>query len=331
MIDESDDKALPTLREVIEKWLGFQLPPLPAPPQTIKNLDKACAALLDVPAAPLGGKAAIALQGLERGEKLGVAVVDAMRRQLKDDSDDKVAAALDGLVADYIERRNRRSRVLELAAREITQAPPSVDAETFLDDDWMAFFKAKVDQLGTEEAKLLFGKVLAGEVKQPGSFSKRSLGILAEMGPAVGHLFDTLCNISTVISPRHVRVVTLGVGDVGGNSLEEFGLPFEALNHLIEAGLIFSEYDTFVDMPLAAVGQLFDLGGAFYQLHVTEEKKAELDTAEKRIAALAAVPGVTLSAAGRELRAIVAKRTIHAYVEKLAVGFAERGFDLWTA
>jgi len=61
---------------------------------------------------------------------------------------------------------------------------------------------------------------------------------------------------------------------------------------------------------------------------VTETKETELNTVEQRAAALAAVPGVTLSATGRELRAIVAKKTVHAYVVKLAQAFAERGFDL---
>jgi hypothetical protein len=322
-----DDKALLALRELFRTSLGFQLPPFPTPPRTVKNLDRACAALLDFTTVSLHSKTELAGGGPGRTG----AVADAMRRQLKDASNEKVAAALDGLVADYVEKRDRRARVLELAAREIMQAPAGADAVSFLDDDWMAFFKGKVDHLGTDEAKLFFGKVLAGEVKQPGSFSKRSLSILAEMGPRVGHLFDALCNISTVVSARHVRVVTLGVGDVGENSLQEFGLPFEALNHLIEAGLIFSEYNTFVDMPLAAAGRPFELGGDFYRLHVSDERKSELDTAEKCAAALGAVPGVTLSAAGRELRAIVAKRTMHAYVEKLATGFAQMGFDLRVA
>jgi hypothetical protein len=324
MVNQHDDRALLALRELFKNSLGFQLPPFPAPPRTVKNLDKACAALLDFPTVPLHANAAFGSQAPGRSE----AIADAMRRQLRDASDEKVAAALDGLVADYVEKRDRRARVLELAAREIMQASASVDAERFLDDDWMAFFKGKVDHLGTDEAKLFFGKVLAGEIKQPGSFSKRSLNILAEMGPRVGHLFDTLCNISTVVSTRHVRVMTLGLGDVGENSLQEFGLPFEALNHLNEAGLIFSEYNTFVDMPHAALGHPFELGGDFYCLHVSEARRAELNTPDKRAAALGAVPGVTLSAAGRELRAIVAKRTVHAYVEKLANGFAEIGFDL---
>ena len=316
---ENGGKVLPTLREVIEGALGFQLPPLPAPPLTVKNLDKVCAALLDVPPAAIG-----------RPEQNSV-FTEAMQRQLGGASNEKLAAVVDGMVADYIEKRSRRTRVLEIAAQEITAGPPSPDANALLDDDWLAFFKGKVDQLGSEEAKLLFGKVLAGEIKQPGSFSKRSVGILAEMGPVVGRLFDALCNISIVISKQHVRVVTLGVGDVGENSLEEFGLPFEALNHLIEAGLIFSEYDTFIGMPLAAIGEPFDLGGTYYRLDVTEAKKTELHTAEKRTAALAAVPGVTLSATGRELRAIVAKKTVHAYIDKLARGFVERGFDLQIA
>jgi Protein of unknown function (DUF2806) len=321
---------IPTLREVIEGALGFQLPPFPAPSLTVKNLDKVCAALLDVPPAYVDSNAAT-IGRPDQGEKLSSVFADAMGRQLRGASIEKITAVVDGLVADYIEKRNRRTRVLEIAAQEMTQSPPSPDANALLDDDWLAFFKGKVDQLGTDEAKLLFGKVLAGEIKQPGSFSKRSVGILAEMGPVVGQLFDSLCNISTVISKQHVRVVTLGVGDVGENSLEEFGLPFEALNHLIEAGLIFSEYDTFVGMPLAARGQPFDLGGTYYRLQVSETRESELDTVDKRVAALAAVPGVTLSVTGRELRAIVAKKTIHAYVEKLARGFAERGFYLQIA
>jgi Protein of unknown function (DUF2806) len=322
MNNHHDDGALFALREFFKNSLGFQLPPLPTPPRTAKNLDQACAALLDYPSAPRHVNADFANRG---------AIADAMRRQLRGASNEKVAAALEGLVADYVEKRDRRTRVLELAAQEIMQASASVDADRFLDDDWMAFFKSKVDHLATDESKLFFGKVLAGEIKRPGSFSKRSLNILAEMGSRVGHLFDTLCNISTVVSMRHVRVMTLGLGDVGENSLQEFGLPFEALNHLIEAGLIFSEYNTFVDMPHAALGHPFELGGDFYCLHVAEARKAELDTPDKRAAALGAMPGVTLSAAGRELRAIVAKRTVHAYVEKLANGFAELGFDLQVA
>jgi uncharacterized protein DUF2806 len=295
---------------------------LPTPPRTAKNLDKACAALLDYPSGPRHANVDLANRG---------AMADAMRRQLRGASNEKVAAALEGMVADYVEKRDRRARVLELAAHEIMQPSASVDADKFLDDDWMAFFKSKVDHLAADESKLYFAKVLAGEIKRPGSFSKRSLNILAEMGPRVGHLFDALCNISTVVSTRHVRVMTLGLGDVGENSLQEFGLPFEDLNHLIEAGLIFSEYNTFVDMPHAALGYPFELGGDFYCLHVSEARQAELDTPDKRAAALGAVPGVTLSAAGSELRAIVAKRTVHAYVEKLAGGFAEIGFDLQVA
>src|SRR5262252_9479777 len=91
---ENGGKVLPTLREVIEGALGFQLPPLPAPPLTVKNLDKVCAALLDVPPAAIG-----------RPEQNSV-FTEAMQRQLGGASNEKLAAVVDGMVADYIEKRS---------------------------------------------------------------------------------------------------------------------------------------------------------------------------------------------------------------------------------
>ena len=119
---------LPTLREVIEGALGFQLPPLPAPPLTVKNLDKVCAALLDVPRAHVEGYAA-SIGRPEQGEKVSSVFVDAIRRQLGGASNEKIASVVDGLVADYIEKRNRRTRVLEIAAQENHAEPPSGDTD----------------------------------------------------------------------------------------------------------------------------------------------------------------------------------------------------------
>ena len=39
-----NNEELPTLKQVIEQYVGFQLPGLPPLPQTAKNLDKAVAA-----------------------------------------------------------------------------------------------------------------------------------------------------------------------------------------------------------------------------------------------------------------------------------------------
>ena len=129
-----DDKALLALRELFRTSLGFQLPPFPTPPRTVKNLDRACAALLDFTTVSLHSKTELAGGGPGRTG----AVADAMRRQLKDASNEKVAAALDGLVADYVEKRDRRARVLELAAREIMQAPAGADATTRTTGAWPA-------------------------------------------------------------------------------------------------------------------------------------------------------------------------------------------------
>jgi len=76
-----------------------------------------------------------------QGERLSSVFADAVGRQLTGASIEKIAAVVDGMVADYLEKRNRRTRVVEIAAQEITQTPPSSNTDALIDDDWLAFFK----------------------------------------------------------------------------------------------------------------------------------------------------------------------------------------------
>ena len=152
--------------------------------------------MLDWPGAVLEGKASSARSAAAQRDVLEFAITAAMKRQLGKASSEEVKTAVDGMVLEYLSRHHGRKRVLEHAATELENDPPIEDAKSELSDDFMAFFKGKVDNLGTEEARVLFGKVLAGEVKRPGSFSKAAMSILAEMDTEVGQLFDRLCNMS---------------------------------------------------------------------------------------------------------------------------------------
>jgi hypothetical protein len=115
---------IPTLRKVIEGALGAQLPTFPGTSFGVKNLDKVCAALLDIPPAHVERTAAnIGMP--DQSEKLSSVFADAVGRQLRGASIDKITTVVDGMVADYLEKRNRRTRVLEIAAQEITRSLPS--------------------------------------------------------------------------------------------------------------------------------------------------------------------------------------------------------------
>lgn len=305
----------------IEQALGVRLPNLP---QTVRNLDKAGAALLDLGIASLEVRAKAAREGAAREEKLKNALAKAMELRLGKAAPDEVKRYLNGMVLDYLSRHGNRMRVFELAANELEEDPPKEDAKGTLDDDWMAFFKGKVDALGSEEARLLFAKVLAGEVKQPGLFSKRAVAVLAEMSQRTARLFEILCNMSSRMKAGEgVRVITTGIGRAGSNALKPFGLDFTDLNELNDAGLIIAGLDSGVRLPSMLQGLPFEIGGARFVLEPNESM-----THAERLAAIPILSAVVFTSTGRELRSIVALEANPAYVAKLTEGFADKGFKL---
>lgn len=312
--------TVPTLSEWIGQTLGFQLPALPAMPQTLKNLDKVGAALLDWPLAGLEGTAA----SRRSQDALEVAVTDAMRRALEGTGDKQITGQVRGMVRDYLGKNQSRRRVLELAVREIASDAGRTDATAETSDDFMAFFKGKVDNLGTDEARMLFAKVLAGEVKRPGSFSKPAMSILAEMDSDVGQLFELLCKMSVTIpaAPSGLwqpRVLTLGMGNAGANALREFGLGFGQLNILNEAGLIISDYNSHIGM-----GGPFELAGQMH--HLLAKPTADMAAAKTAVEGqLQRVDGVAFTKAGSELRRIVSMTPHEPYVARLRAEFDKIG------
>jgi Protein of unknown function (DUF2806) len=309
---------LPTLSEKIGEWLGFQLPGLPPMPQTLKNLDKAGAALIDWPTAAWESKAAGIRAKASRGDALEQSVTDAMRRELSQESNKQIAGHVRGLIRDYLQKHHSRKRVLELAIKEVAADPGQADATGEPNDDFMAFFKGKVDALGTEEARVLFAKVLAGEVKRPGSFSKPAMTILAEMDSEVGHLFEILCNMSVAapgVRSWAPRVLTLGLDEAhAGNALRPLGLGFGQLNILNEAGLIISDYNSYaMGIPVP-----FDLAGDIHSIVVTGDQKVLEATFQR-------MHGIVFTKSGGELRGIVSMTPNQAYVTRLRAEFLKVG------
>ena len=214
------------------------------------------------------------------------------------------------------------------AAEELANDPPKADTAEEIDDDWMAFFKGKVDNLGSEEVRILFGKVLAGEVRAPGSFSKRTLTMLSELDTETGRLFQRFCSISLRIDNLDIRVVTNGFGNTGDNALQPYGLSYPALSQLMQAGLIANDLNSWSERPALALGYPFEIGGVCYQLRISEAKFPELNAPEKIVKAMKRLHGIALSTAGKELRRIVEMKPDEAYVTRLAQEFATCGFDL---
>lgn len=97
--------------------------------------------------------------------------------------------------------------------------------------DWATRFFNTVQDISENEMKLIWGKLLAGEVKSPGSYSLRTLELLKNLSSDEARLFSEVSNLAL----RRVNEVLIIRRD---NINEEYGFTFDNILALTDAGLI---------------------------------------------------------------------------------------------
>ena len=108
-------------------------------------------------------------------------------------------------------------------AREVPKDKVSVD--------WATRFFNTVQDISEDEMKLIWGKLLAGEVETPGSYSLRTLELLKNLSSDEARLFSEVSNLAL----RRVNEVLIIRRD---NINEEYGFSFDNILALTDAGLI---------------------------------------------------------------------------------------------
>ena len=109
------------------------------------------------------------------------------------------------------------------AAQEL-QMIDSVD-DTPVNQDWAARFFDYAKDISNDEARIVWGKILAGEVAKPGSFFKRTLSILQDIETFEAEWFRDFCQF--VIDDAYVP-----------KPLIDKYYPVNQLQSLIDCGLI---------------------------------------------------------------------------------------------
>ena len=69
------------------------------------------------------------------------------------------------------------------------------DTEKTISDVWLNIFGTEARPQSTENMQLLFGRILAGEIKRPGSYSIRTIRKLVELNQNAAVLFKKLCSV----------------------------------------------------------------------------------------------------------------------------------------
>ncbi len=197
-----------------------------------------------------------------------------------------------------------------------------------IDDEWLNEFEDQARNKSSEEMRMIFSKILSGEVSKPGSFSIKTIKLVSQLDSNVARLFQTLCSNSISFQVKgsiiDVRVVGLK-GSPASNSLSQFGLSFGELNILQEYGLIISDFNSFMDYMPALMNESLELSLPFTfdnKLHAFVFIDAEKPLSDLKM------NGVALTQAGKELFKIMTIEANVNYKNALFEFFQSRNLEV---
>jgi uncharacterized repeat protein (TIGR03899 family) len=95
-----------------------------------------------------------------------------------------------------VKKQRNRESVIEQAVEELKAVPDdAVKSDAKVDPDWTTQFIDITEDVSDTNMQQLWAKLLAGEVKSPGSFSKRTLEIVKTFTKHEAEVFTRICSV----------------------------------------------------------------------------------------------------------------------------------------
>ena len=151
---------------------------------------------------------------------------------------------------------------------------------------------------------------------------------MSQLDNRAAALFRLLCSLSISLRMPNTNIIVdarvVSMGNAGANSLQVYGLSFDALNILQEYGLVISEYESYCDYQQTVVHNNLPRLPMTYQKTqwVFIPKVASPTRQEFR------VNGVGLSQSGKELLSIVDIEPNEQYTTVLKNFFDQQGMTM---
>jgi hypothetical protein len=309
--------------------------PSPVRRNLFKALDQLCTAAIDIPVAYLEGKAAE-----RRAEtQARVNILGENARQIANTlqvNPQYAEIASDKYARRIVQEQINLDKVSQIAVSQLVsehgdkeQALGASDNEASISDDWLDSFRKEACGKSTEEMQVLFGKILADEIKRPESFSIRTVKLMGQLDGKAARLFSRLCSMSTLLTAQSnaldCRVISMNA-QPAQNGLREWGLSYGDLTILEEYGLIISDFNSWMDYRavIARSGKVFGVLDYCNIRFGLVPRNPDEWPLEKELR----VTGVGLSNAGKELRQIVQPDEVSEYTQALSSYFQDQGFEL---
>ena len=170
-------------------------------------------------------------EGIIRAE--GEAQAKAKAAMIQAESDIEVARRYEALVASRSIKQQANMEGITYAALSYLN---SYAAPQDVEDDWVTNFFEKCHNVSDEEMQQAWARILAGEANNPGSFSRKTVNVMADLGKADAEMFRNLCRF--VCTQWSGRIDMPLVFDFDHEIYNQQGVQFESCAHLEALGLV---------------------------------------------------------------------------------------------
>ena len=140
------------------------------------------------------------------------------------------ARAADRILNEEMTRQENIENITKKAIPELTGNASPEDIE----DDWITNFFDKCRIVSDDEMQELWAKVLAGQGNNPGSFSRKTVNLMADLDKRDARLFASLCRFAWIVDNRVLPLVL----DIQHEIYNGCGINFQSLGQLEVLGLV---------------------------------------------------------------------------------------------
>ena len=241
-----------------------------------------------------------------------------------------------------VDEQHRLDQVVFAALRHVVDSEETSSSEGStdeLDDDWIEGFRREAVQRSRSEMREAFARILAGEVRQPGTFSIRTLRTVSGMSQATAALFRRAASLRVGIEAmattegggQRLMILDSRVpgldGGLGANSLQKEGLGYGQLTELTENGLLHPDYASWFGYEIATPNE--KMGGKVPLPLVHQNRRwvlIPIGTANK--AEDLKISGAGFTTVGKELLQIVDIEEDSAFLDRVQTYFRSHHVEM---
>jgi len=246
-----------------------------------------------------------------------------IKRVARAEAEATKVAAIAGIEVNELQQRALQRMVVEeglkqqniesITAKALPLLEESADPAR-VENDWIADFFDKCRLISDDEMQEIWASVLAGEANSPGSYSKRTVSLLAALDKSDATHLATLCRFSLDSSALPL------VYEVTDEVYAREGLTFAVLKQLDAIGLISFESLGGYRIPHLPKERTVVLHGKTAKLILPKDEDNDFSVGE-----------VMLTQSGQQLAGLCAREPVTGFAQYLVDKWTEAGYEVQDA